>query len=403
MDKKHKLYLKLNLMSLFFVALSFVSITLAWFAYSGMGNVATEIGVKAWNIEFKNNDNTVANNIVISLSDIYPGMDTVSEKIDINNLGDSDAQISYKIDYARILDDELDVSDSLKLEDSLSHDYPFHINISLNKNYAESKGGHSELEVSISWPLDSDNNELDSTWGNNAYEFQQNELLKFQLDNNYQIRPTLKVIINLTAEQFITTNESSDKSFNLGDLILYDVIDDKVCDKLSTSCINTYVIDVNNKVGDTTVSLLPDLYKSYGVGNYTSYDTLFNKLVNSWNVSLRQMTVEDLLKVVSKDVVNSTLVRDNLSDRIIGNLSYGDRLNTELEYMKSYNGYYKYLNSKFPFLATNKCYWLKSEYNDGAFAFMKIDDEYSKIYKENISNSCTILPIIEVPKNNLIV
>ena len=253
MDKKHKLYLKLNLMSLFFVALSFVSITLAWFAYSGIGNVATEIGVKAWNIEFKNNDDTVANDIVISLSDIYPGMETVSEKVDINNLGDSDAQISYKIDSARVFD--YDLTDLENLEDKMSHEYPFHINISLSKDYAEAKGGHSELEVSISWPLDSDNNELDSKWGNAAFEFQNNELNKHNQDNSYQIRPTLKIVINLTAEQFIETNESPDKSFNLGDLILYDVIDNKVCTELSSSCISTYVIDVNNKIGDTTVSL----------------------------------------------------------------------------------------------------------------------------------------------------
>ena len=401
MDKKHKLYLKLNLMSLFFVALSFVSITLAWFAYSGIGNVATEIGVKAWNIEFKNNDDTVANDIVISLSDIYPGMETVSEKVDINNLGDSDAQISYKIDSARVFD--YDLTDLENLEDKMSHEYPFHINISLSKDYAEAKGGHSELEVSISWPLDSDNNELDSKWGNAAFEFQNNELNKHNQDNSYQIRPTLKIVINLTAEQFIETNESPDKSFNLGDLILYDVIDNKVCTELSSSCISTYVIDVNNKIGDTTVSLLPDLFKSYGVGKYTSYDTLLNTLASRWNVNLRAATVEDILKPISKDVVNSVMVRDNLSDEIIGNLNEPDRLTSEINKLISYNGYFKYLNSKFPYLASNKCYWLKSDYQDGAFAFIKIDDDYSKIYKEDVSTSCTILPIIEVSKSNLIV
>lgn len=401
MDKKHKLYLKLNLMSLFFVALSFVSITLAWFAYSGIGNVATEIGVKAWNIEFKNNDDTVANDIVISLSDIYPGMETVSEKVDINNLGDSDAQISYKIDSARVFD--YDLTDLENLEDKMSHEYPFHINISLSKDYAEAQGGHSELEVSISWPLDSDNNELDSKWGNAAFEFQNEELNKHNQDNSYQIRPTLKIVINLTAEQFIETNESPDKSFNLGDLILYDVIDNKVCTELSSSCISTYVIDVNNKIGDTTVSLLPDLFKSYGVGKYTSYDTLLNTLAGRWNVNLRAATVEDILKPISKDVVNSVMVRENLSDNIIGNLNDSDRLTTEINKLINYNGYFKYSNSKFPYLASNKCYWVKSDYGDGAFAFMKIDDNYSKIYKEDVTISCTILPIIEVSKSNLIV
>ena len=122
-----------------------------------------------------------------------------------------------------------------------------------------------------------------------------------------------------------------------------------------------------------------------------------------WNVNLRAATVEDILKPISKDVVNSVMVRDNLSDEIIGNLNEPDRLTSEINKLISYNGYFKYLNSKFPYLASNKCYWLKSDYQDGAFAFIKIDDDYSKIYKEDVSTSCTILPIIEVSKSNLIV
>jgi hypothetical protein len=50
---RHKSYLRLNLVSLFFVLVSFISVTLAWFAYSGLANVATEIDVKAWYIEFE--------------------------------------------------------------------------------------------------------------------------------------------------------------------------------------------------------------------------------------------------------------------------------------------------------------------------------------------------------------
>ena len=50
MEKRHKVYLKLNLMSIFFIVVSFISVTLAWFAYSGLASVATEVNVKAWYI-----------------------------------------------------------------------------------------------------------------------------------------------------------------------------------------------------------------------------------------------------------------------------------------------------------------------------------------------------------------
>jgi hypothetical protein len=53
MKKKTKLYLRLNLISLFFVAVSFISVTLAWFVYSGLSTVKTEVNVKAWYIELE--------------------------------------------------------------------------------------------------------------------------------------------------------------------------------------------------------------------------------------------------------------------------------------------------------------------------------------------------------------
>ena len=119
MNKKHKAYLKLNIMSLFFVVVSFISITLAWFAYSGFANVETEVDVKAWYIDFKQDDESVSNDIVISLSEIYPGMETISEKINIQNLGDSDAEIKYEIKSARIFNEEIDIS---TLEEGLIED-----------------------------------------------------------------------------------------------------------------------------------------------------------------------------------------------------------------------------------------------------------------------------------------
>ena len=48
MNRKHKAYIKINIISLFFIAISSVSVTLAWFAYSGLSRVTTEIDIKAW-------------------------------------------------------------------------------------------------------------------------------------------------------------------------------------------------------------------------------------------------------------------------------------------------------------------------------------------------------------------
>ena len=401
MNRRRRVYVKLNLLSLFFIAVSLTSITLAWFAYSGIASVDTEIDVKAWYIEFQKDNTAVTNNIVISLSDIYPGMDTVSEKVDINNMGDSDAEISYKIESARILDEDLVGLDPLALEDKLSHDYPFHLNINLSNNYATSKDGHSQIEVSVSWPLDSDNDEVDSEWGNKAFAFQKSENDKFNLDPNYQIRSSLKVVISVKAEQYMNSNESPDLNYGLGQVVLYDVVNNKVCNELGGTCIKTYVIDNNNKVGDNSVTLLPDLFGSYKSGTYDEYTSLFNALASEWKVNLRPLKVEDVLKIVSNDVTNSVLVRDGLSNDIIGHLKYNDRINTELNKAVSYNGYYTFMNSRFNYLMTSRCYWLNNEYNDGACALVKVDNDISKIYKEDKSNSCNIVPVITVSKGNL--
>ena len=61
MKRKHKLYIKLNLMSLFFIVVSLISGTLAWFAYSGLSDVATNIDIRAWKIDLTKNGETVTN------------------------------------------------------------------------------------------------------------------------------------------------------------------------------------------------------------------------------------------------------------------------------------------------------------------------------------------------------
>ena len=81
MQDKYKTYAKINIISLFFIGVSFISVTLAWFAYSGLTSVGTEIGVKAWQVKF--DKKIESNNIVISLDDVYPGMETKSEKVKI--------------------------------------------------------------------------------------------------------------------------------------------------------------------------------------------------------------------------------------------------------------------------------------------------------------------------------
>lgn len=408
MIRKHKAYIKLNIMSLFFIAISSISVTLAWFAYSGIAKVSTEIDVKSWLIEFEQNDTTVSNDIVISLDEIYPGMGTIHESIKIKNKGDSNANLSYSIISARILDEviEIDGVDQDYLKDKLSHDYPFSININLSDNFVLAKGDESEFELSISWPLDSNNDKLDSEWGNLAYQFGTNEQKKFDEDSTYKIRPSIKINISAKAEQITESKESSDINYPLGGLILYDIKNNKRCTQLSDAdtCIITHIIDINNKIGDETVTLLADIFGNYSTGTYENYDTLLETTVSDWNVNVRELQIDDILKIISKDVNKSIMIREELSDSIIGYLNYGNRIDDIINKTTPYNGHYSFLNEEYEYLETKKCYWLNKEYDDKkAFALTKKDEETSKIYGEEKLTSCSVAPVIIAPKEKLII
>ena len=315
MEKKHKNYLKANLFSLFFLAVSFISVTLAWFAYTGFASGNVNVDIKAWYIEF-NGKSEANNEIIIPLTNLYPGMDTVIESVNIKNKGDSDAKLSYEIESVRILDDELDMTlDQNVLRDMLSNDYPFNIDISLSREYIDGGGGESSIDLSVSWPLDSGNNEADSLWGGLTYNFQENEAKKEAEDSSYQARSSIKVVINLIAEQNI------DKfTYNTGNMILFDPELNQRCDVIGeNSCYRTNLITPYYDDSEN-VKLLPNILNNYGSGNFDSYNSLITSVSDNWAVTAGPLELKDMINLVSNDVHNTYLIRkeSNLSDSIVG-------------------------------------------------------------------------------------
>lgn len=403
MKKKYKLYLKLNLISLFFIVSSFIFTTLAWFAYSGLSKLDTEIDVKAWYIELTKEGETVSNNIVINLPNVYPGMNPISEEINIKNFGDSDAELSYEILSARILDNEF-TSNATSLEDILSHDYPFHIDMALSDNVVLSEDGTALFTVLVSWPLDSGNDALDSMWGKEAYQFSQDEKLKKQNDSNYEIRPSIQIVINVTAEQYIESDTSSSRDYALGKTVLFNAVDNQFCSSISDTCISTTVIDTNNLIGDETITLLPNIYNDYQLSTYSNYQTTLSTITSNWTVQNRSLTISDLLKVISLDVKNSNLVINNLSDSIIGNMKNTSRINSIINKAISNNGYFTFVSNSFNYFdLSNNCIWLSDNYNDSlAFALERLDTSKSKIYGLDKNTSCKVIPVIVVKKSDVI-
>ena len=405
--KRHKVYLKLNLVSIVFAVVSFISVSFAWFAYSGLVDVKTEVGVKAWYIEFEKNNEVVSNDIVISLSDLYPGMEPLSEVITIKNLGDSDAKLKYSIDYARLLDDDKDyytLSDdytSERIEDALSHNYPFSINAALSKTRINAKDSDAEFIVTVSWPLDSGNDMLDSTWGSKAYQFEKKQDEKKKKDSSYNKEPSIKIGIDVSAQQITDDVDDLDYDFEFGKVVLFDVKNNMICSSLSENCLKTYVIDDANLIGDKNVSLLPDISSLNVEGNFNNYKSIFDERVSSWNVKTRELEAKDILKVVSKDINSSLIVTPNISDAILGTVKYGTRAETMLTKVGSTNGYISYDN-KFKLFNTIQCVWTSTKYNNEKGYAYSLDDNKSKLYGESNNTTCNIIPVIVAPKSNII-
>ena len=406
MKSLFKRNLKIYIIPLFFIAATFIFTTFAWFAYSGLKRVSADVDIQSWYIEMKKDGESVTNNIVISLENIYPGMDTVTEIVKIQNEGDSDASLSYHVISARIFDTNVEAvttgPNQKSLENILSHDYPFHININLSKHYVKKTNDETDFEVSISWPLDSGNDSLDSLWGRNSYDFQAQENERHSLNNSYEIRPSIQIVIELAAEQYIESSEYSDMKYNLGDVVLYDVVQNKKCNAVSSTCLSTNVIDYNNKLQDTTVTLLPTVYGNYSLSTYDNYQSTLNSYTSAWNATTRGLLTSDIIKIISHDIFNSTLNSSQISPQIIGDIESNNDYYSLINKARTFNGSFSFMNNKFSYLASNICYWADiNEQNQYGYTVIRNNENTSVITVGNENTTCNVIPVIIANKNDL--
>lgn len=148
--------------------------TTAWFIFAT--KVDTGIGAKivAWNVSFVTGEEELLEYINFKIDNIYPGMEKYTQKIEVTNKGETEANLSYEIEKVRILDSEYVVNNttvtSIDLLSSLTNDYPFKIKLGVSKDEIKPEE-NAYFYVEVSWDYDSGNDEQDSYWGNRAYDF----------------------------------------------------------------------------------------------------------------------------------------------------------------------------------------------------------------------------------------
>lgn len=188
-DKILFLKKRLRRRTLFFLILTLMANTFAWFIYSNKVSNNITTGVKSWKINFKQDGVDIVNNVEFKIDSIYPGMPDYTNSLSITNIGETAANISYEAEEIKILDEfyNSDMYSSTDLINRLKDNYPFKMNFSIN-NQEVGTGQTSEFTFSLVWPYESGHDEADTYWGKKSASF------KEQYPDKEQIAIKVKII-----------------------------------------------------------------------------------------------------------------------------------------------------------------------------------------------------------------
>ena len=190
---------------LIFLIVLIASNTFAWFVYSTKIDSSVSVHIKAWDIVFENDENEITQMININVDSIYPGMEDYEYEITAYNFSEVSAILSYKVLSASILGtnyisqegraelgQEVQQGDltSLQLEQKLLNDYPFTISISTSSNTIDLGNGEETYTLSVEWPFESNQDDVDTLWGVNANQY------KTSNPSSPSITLSIKIIIS---------------------------------------------------------------------------------------------------------------------------------------------------------------------------------------------------------------
>ncbi len=174
MNKIVKIVKKIKIRNIIFLILLLIFNTYAWFIYATRVSSSLSAHVSSWNVEFSTGEQDTSTNIIIEIDRIYPGMETVEKNITVKNKGEIKAELTYEILSIKFLDESYKLGENItseELEKKMSSDYPFKVNISKDDTKLSQGIGEGSFLVTVKWPFESGNDELDTLWGNKAYEY----------------------------------------------------------------------------------------------------------------------------------------------------------------------------------------------------------------------------------------
>lgn len=177
MHKIVKILKKIKIRNIIILIILLTFNTYAWFIYATKVSMGLTAHVSSWNVEFiTGTGEEITTNIDIEVDRIYPGMEDFEKVIEVHNKGETAVKLSYEINSLKIMDEYFEVTEdsgitSEELEEQMKTTYPFQILIEKNEGNLEEESGKGSFKIRVVWPYESGNDELDTFWGNKAYEF----------------------------------------------------------------------------------------------------------------------------------------------------------------------------------------------------------------------------------------
>ena len=151
----------------------------SWMVFVTKVSTGLTAHVTAWNFDFISEDESVSTEIVFDVDQIYPGMDDFSQVVTVKNNGELEGELTFEIKKMVVLGQIYEQSETITAEDLMNmmkNDFPFEITVEVDgqDNNIISVGGETKVNIKLIWPFDSGNDELDTKWGEDAYEFYKN-------------------------------------------------------------------------------------------------------------------------------------------------------------------------------------------------------------------------------------
>ena len=176
MERIVKVLKKIKLRNLIILVLLLAFNTFAWFIYATRVSLDLSAHVSSWNVEFVSGSEEITTNMEIVVDRIYPGMENFERTIEVHNKGETPAILTYEIQTLKIMEETFEVSEetgitSEDLQNKIETEYPFKIDINTGDENIIEGNKQGNFKITIDWPFESGDDEVDTYWGNKAYEY----------------------------------------------------------------------------------------------------------------------------------------------------------------------------------------------------------------------------------------